>query len=433
MIKQLLNILIFLFCFNVFGQEKYSKKELTEDVQYFFNTIKEIHVNPYFYSKDIDSINDRIISGLPDQWDNDSFKHYLLIQTNNIWDTHTGLSDFYFAGKVTDSSSLIPNNFKIIDSDLFLIKDKKSYFVKSINNIPSKLILDRFYAYCKADMSSFIKNRFVEKYFSLMYNAEFGGFSRYDVCINNKDSYKIILQPIKYKDLYSPEKINKNFESFYFPRKSIAYLKISTFSGDRFDEFNLFLSRAFQQIDFLRIQTLIIDTRSNGGGSDNCVSALLDYIFDGNYNILYGFSMTKDDNGNIQNGSNTWVRKSKQEHIFNGKLILLQSAQTASAAMDLSSAIKTSSRGLIIGEPTLDPVYSFANAKYFVMPNTKISFRCAQGFYAMPGSNANVNIGVIPDLFYNFENDNLDLKEIMMIIKQAKEYYKGYFYFDYYK
>ncbi len=430
MIKTFLNVLIFLFCINVYGQEKYSKKELTEDIQYLFKTIKEGHIDPYFYSKDIDTICQSIISGLPNQMDKDSFQHYLTLQTSNLWDIHTGITNYYFVSKVSDSSKLIPNNFIIKDSSLLLVQGNKKLQVNNINGISSKLILDRFYKYTKADMSPIIKQRFVEKYFSLMFNAEFKGFSKFEICCG-QNAQIIALQPVRCSDLYKPFGSRKDFDSCYFQKYSLAYLIINTFEGNRLNDLNLFLASSFKKIDSLKIQSLIVDIRLNGGGSDNCANALLDYIFNGDYSILYGFNRTKDSNGNIQNGSYTWERKSKQEHVFNGKFLLLQSTQTASAAMDFSSAIKTSHRGLIVGEPTMDPVYSFANAKSFEMPNSKMGFRCAQGFYAMPGSNANVNSGVIPDLYYNFENDNINLEEMNKIIKLAKEYYKGYFYFDY--
>jgi hypothetical protein len=431
MIKTLLYALILIGYFNSFGQERYSKKELTEDVQYFFKTIKEVHVNPYFYSKDIDSISKNIIEYLPDQLDRDSFRHYLVTRTNNIWDTHTGLSDFYFGSVVSDSSNLIPNNFEIINNGLLFVHGKKSMQVISINKIPINLILDKFYKYCKADMSPIVKKRFVERYFSLLFNAEYGSYTEFEICVKNPNSQIIILKSIKYKDLFKPKKTAKDFESFYFQKYSIAYFIINTFDAEKSEELNSFLSNEIRSIDSLKIKVLVIDNRFNGGGSDNCVSVLLDYLYENNYTIMYGFNKSKDENGNIQNGSYTWERKNDQEIVFKGKLLILQSTETASAAMDFSSAIKTSHRGLIIGEPTTDPVYSFANAKNFIMPNTKIKFRSAQSFYAMPGSYDDVNYGVMPDLFYKFENDNLDLTEIRSLIKMAKDYYKGYFYFDY--
>ncbi len=71
--KYLFNLIMFVICFNSNGQKLYSKKELTEDIQYFFKTIKDVHIDAYFYSKDIDSINKMIINDLPEQLEKDSF------------------------------------------------------------------------------------------------------------------------------------------------------------------------------------------------------------------------------------------------------------------------------------------------------------------------------------------------------------------------
>ncbi len=121
----------------------------------------------------------------------------------------------------------------------------------------------------------------------------------------------------------------------------------------------------------------------------------MDYIYPDDYYFLYGYAMDKD---SIVEG-NEWLRNHEIESPYLGKVYVLQSYKTFSAAMDFSSAIKTSDRGIIIGEMTSDPAYSFSNATGFHLPNTGIWVSCAQGFYAMPSGNHNCNVGILPDVY----------------------------------
>jgi hypothetical protein len=433
MIKPLLIALNILFCINVYGQEKYSKKELIEDVQYFFNTIKKVHVNPYYHSDAVDSIKNQIIKSLPDSMDKDIFRKYLLIQTNNICDSHTGFESFFGNDVFSESNNFIPNVFQIFNGKLSIIHGKKLVNVDSINNISSKLILERFYKYCKADMSPIVRQRIIEKYFSLFYFSEFGNSSKFEISIRNATPEIIVLHFVNFKDLFKTKESNKDFIFYYFQKQDIAVLELNTFRKDKINDLSVFLLDAFRMIDSLGIKYLFVDNRYNNGGSDVCANELLDYLFDKDYKIIYGFSEVKDKGGEIRFGGNTWRRLKQRDYIFKGKLIVLQSVESTSAALDFSSAIKTSNRGLIIGEPTTESVYSYSESMSFNMPNTQFKFRCAQGLYSMPGSNDDVNYGVIPDLYYRFTNDKIDVKEFTELLKMSKKYYLGYFYFDYFK
>lgn len=164
-------------------------------------------------------------------------------------------------------------------------------------------------------------------------------------------------------------------------------------------------------------------------GSDDLVNSLLDYLFTGDYKVMFGYVKRKDREYGLD-----WTRKNLPQHRFDGNVIVLQSHKTASAALDFSSAIKTSERGLIIGKETRDPAYSFSNSRSFQMPNSKIPFSCATGFFAMPGASYDGKNGIIPDIIYNVEQlGTLNAERINSLYKMATYKCRMYFEKEYFK
>ena len=90
--------LIFIFLF--FGicdysvSQTFSVQELTEDIDFVFQKVESIHVNPYFkYSKEfIDSCKNEMIQSLIPM-DTTEFNFWILPKVNLLFDSHTQIQN----------------------------------------------------------------------------------------------------------------------------------------------------------------------------------------------------------------------------------------------------------------------------------------------------------------------------------------------------
>lgn len=409
-----------------------SNKEVLEDIDSFFDTIRNTHPDPYYYSskKAFDSIQSYIKNNLQDSVTPQMIKQLLEYHTNNIFDAHTGITHYsYSLYSIPDENFVFPYDVSIKRNKL-IVKDSSVNIgpIAKVNGKDVSKIILKMKRLLKADFPASVKHNYMEKYFTTFYHSLYGSSSTFKLSSKNKT---VTIEGIKAKKIME-SKTSENYKNFDFnsyPDAGVGLLTIKTFSYDYRDKFEKFILKSFDSISESEIENLIIDLRENGGGSDRIVNNLLDHLFINDYKILYGY-VKKDD---YQYGLN-WTRGPYSKNIYKGNLIILQSNETGSAAKSFCSAIKTSERGLIIGQETRDPAFSFSNSKCFELPNSKVSYCCARGFYAMPGSTYSGNNGIIPDIFYDVQKlEKLGLNELKFLIDKAKEDYKAYFNKQYFR
>lgn len=403
-----------------------SHKEALEDIDSFFDTISNTHPDPYYYSskKEFDSIQSYIKNNLKDSISPQMIKKLLEYHTNNILDAHTGITHYsYSLYSIPDENFVFPYDVRI-KRNKFIVKDSAVNLgpLTKINGRNVSKIILKMKRLLKADFSTRVKQNYMEKYFTTFYHSLYGSSSTFKLSSQNKT---VTIEGIKAKKIIESETTEKyrNFDFNTYPDARVCLLTINTFGYDYRDKFEKFLLKAFASISESGINDLIIDLRENSGGSDRIVNILLDQLFINDYKILYGY-IKKDD---YQYGHN-WIRESYPKNIYKGNVMILQSNETGSAAKSFCSAIKTSERGLIIGQETRDPAFSFSNSECFELPNSRVSYCCATGFYAMPGSTYSGNNGIIPDIFYDVQElGKLGLNELKFLRDKAKEDYKAYF------
>ena len=412
-----------------------SKEQAIEDIQFYFDTIRNVHPFPFYYSSEnlFDSILYDIKTKLPDSLSANDFFKLLEYNTNSIFDGHTGIPYYsYSLNTIPQNSSLFPLEI-FLEREKIYFKDKKlSKEILKINGVESCRIIREMTKLLKADFPISVRKNYIEEYFKEFYFSLYGSHENFTInYIDMKQPKTKNLKGILKQNIIKENETQENNDSFVldvFREDSIALMTVNTFSYENKDHFEHFLQRSFDTIAKLKISTLFIDIRGNGGGSDILVNTLLDYIFIGDYKIMFGYVKRKGKEYGLD-----WTRKSLPQNIFTGNVIVLQSNQTASAAMDFSSAIKTSERGLIIGMETRDPAYSFSNSRSFMMPNSKLPFSCATGFFAMPGASFSGKNGIVPDIIYDVEKIGvINTQSIKNLYKMAIEKCKMYFEKEYF-
>jgi len=389
-------------------------QELKTDVDFFFSELEKQHPNLYYYyPKDsILQAKETIIREIVAPMSRDDFAKLVELNSNRFFDGHTGLKWYFGWGGtgsleiISDTAFLFPPKKIRIDRGILYAEDG-TFKILSINGRQVDEIIATMRNILESGKHNYIKDCTIEDNFSTYYCLLFGSSKQFELTVEQDG--KIAneeWQGVAKKDILDA---NNNTVSHFdlIIKNNIALLTVNTFDGMLFEEFHTFLDSSITQIKQANVEFLFIDVSENGGGSDRNVTLLLDYLYPADYYFLYGYAETES---GTKGGE--WERQNEVDAPYLEKLFILQSYKTFSASMDFSSAIKTSNRGIVIGEMTGDPAYSFSNIKkQNIMPNTGMYFTCASGFYAMPSGSHNCKLGILPDVYCHRKDLNAFKKD----------------------
>jgi len=137
------------------------------------------------------------------------------------------------------------------------------------------------------------------------------------------------------------------------------------------DEYNVALSKFFDEIFDKNIQNIIVDLRGNGGGNSYVANEFLTYIDTDYYNswqydIRYGWL--------LKQYRQTMRENNKKPQVFGGDIYILTDVKTYSAAMDFAMFVGDNNLGFIVGEASGNLPDSYGDLLYFQTPNAKLLF-----------------------------------------------------------
>ena len=319
---------------------------------------------------------------------------------------------------------------------LFLLQIPKGSIINSINGVSSEKIIAEIKNQISYETNAFFNTRFKDLFSSLLY-------CKFDFKENFKVEYlfdsKLKTVLIK-NESFKINSNNSQKEEFSFSiNDNFAFLTINSFGVSNEDEYFLFLKKSFEKIKKEGIEKLIIDVRLNDGGNSVLGDSLLAYIskvpFKQYGTTFYKYSkiekelnirMNKDDTafiGKLNKMPNGFIEKRQggelikplgSEKQFNGKVYLLISNFTFSAAADFAWAFKHYKLGKIVGQETGGLGVCFGDGVQFILPNSKISGQSScQKFYNIGASDNDFN-GVVPDII---TEENEELGAIVNLLK----------------
>ncbi len=192
--------------------------------------------------------------------------------------------------------------------------------------------------------------------------------------------------------------------SFRMLPGNIAYVALNEFEDDmdatEWDKHWPEISKA---------QGVILDIRENGGGSDSIGSHVLATLIDkpapASLSRSTRWIATYRAWGNLETPLRfpvNMVNPDKARH-FDGKVVLLTSAQTFSAGEDMAVAFKESKRGVIVGEPTGG---STGQPLSFDLPGGGTARICTKHDSFADGTEF-VGVGVQPDIPVHLSKANI--------------------------
>lgn len=421
---------------NLEGREEYQ-----EDVRYFFQTLRELHPDPYVrISKDSFDLLETEILEKCNKMRSVRDLNIALMRCNQYFDGHTICRAF------PDFLMLMPAlNFPIEVRNDSIYWQPSGELVVSLDTFASARYLEEVKKMVSYDLFPENKNRIYANY--------------YFFCLLNH------FQPPRYIDLYSFEtqtirrqvfnrnnpvldadKRSEDYGFRYFPEDSIAVFQYNTSMMKDFKQFQDTLWLFFDTIEKLYVKYLFIDVRKNGGGSDlvhqpiyehlqfkaKSIGHELDWTSRGKRRTLKNLLNSPYAEGQkrqvckeiiqtywnadkiIKKGSFSWDGHGG----YDKDVFILQGINTFSAAYDFCWVMRLAVPNCLLVGMTVgqcNPI--FGNMVSMQLPNTKIPFTvaCSRSLYKYDLFQENGFLK--PDIPYSFRyEDTVLLDELKQII-----------------
>ena len=394
----------------------YSPKELRKDLKVLRDVLEESHHGLYMYTpkEKFDAVFDSLQNALTDSMsDTDFYRLVTLTLTEKIQCGHTGIAPPH--GKLT---KLIPMDIFVVDNEIYINRiydsinfSKRIYKLKSINGIDVKSIFKTLRKGIPADGNNVnFKDRIMEVDFPMYFTQ----------LIEEADTYKIQLTEMNYtKDTtffvtaFNWDELNKERLKYSIKRENklelkiidslkTAYLKIGSFEGWRLEQqgfdYDRYISHAFDSIQKLSIENLIVDIRWNMGGDTDKGAKLLSYLYDKQFQFYYKVTASSNHYKNLKYTDKDWKWNfdighdhkkndigeydvlgmdninNPQPEVFNGTVYFLINGCSHSTASSVPALAQYLKIGQLIGEAPSGayPGYNGGNWIGLTLPNTKV-------------------------------------------------------------
>jgi hypothetical protein len=442
-----------------FAEQKYSPEKLKKDFTIFRGALEESHPSLYWFTpKDsMDKVFDETYRTLKDSMTEREFRTALIRVVANIRCGHTSVSYSKKYSRYLDTADLklFPLAFKVWKDTLAVTANlhkndsvlTRGVTVTAINNYPAKFLIDTFFNYITTDgYSTTGKYQTLSSYgtFGVLYKNLFGLTDSFR--INYVDHrgfsgettvpvFKPAPDSLDKTDSLKPEKYTpkerRNIRSYSSRNIQVdttlksAYMSVNTFA--RGNGLRRFFRYAFKNIDRLKLQHLVIDVRSNGGGDAGNSTILTQYLTDHPFVIadsLYAIKRSSRYRDYIPMQPLYWLAttiitrkkadgkfhfgyferhtfKPKKRHHYKGNVYILTGGNSFSATTLFAQELKGQPNVKIIGEETGGGGYG--NTAWIipdlVLPNTKLRLGIPKFRFIMEKGLINEGRGVIPDIY----------------------------------
>lgn len=273
----------------------------------------------------------------------------------------------------------------ILDTDMAYSKAKVGWIIEKVDGIPVQ-------QYIRENISPYLNYSTSQDSIARIYRYELlKGAVNSTVTIGFRDEKnKALVQSFKRNSSYADE----NPVKFTVLKNNIGYLILKSFESNRVVEIFDSLFSSISKTD-----GLIIDIRSNGGGSSNygyeILGRLTDKPFLTSMNITRSYQPSSRAWGNepIKIDISKWDWKPYKPHPYLKPVVLLTGPSTYSAAEDFTVAFRSAKRGLQIGSTTGG---STGQPLEYNLPGGGLGFVCSKRD-VQPGGEEFVGKGIRPD------------------------------------
>ncbi|RCR66898.1 S41 family peptidase [Larkinella punicea] len=230
-----------------------------------------------------------------------------------------------------------------------------------------------------------------------------------------------------------------------------AMLIINSFGYDHYGSYH---REVFETLEKLKVQDLVIDLRQNTGGNAEIGSDLMSYLMKSDFRqvdraesrvrrpnscsyfdrkekrlLRQNFRYMKSDGGRYQFGkSNVGWNKPASDHRFSGKVYILTSGRTFSAASIFTASLKAQRPVTIIGQETGggEAGCNGGIIQTLTLPETRLRVRFPVFWIATASRNPDQGRGVMPDYPIDYtvtdriKQRDRDLEKALELIQDGK-------------
>jgi hypothetical protein len=393
-----------------------TKAEALEDLEYIMNRFKERHPAcikgiPEAVSKkyqiEKDNITDKV--SVLKLWQTAS--RILAIMK----DGHTGVN-YYSIEYYT-----LPMTFSFSKGILTCTNGKyKSYTVTRINKLSPSELYRNFTSQFSFEIESYAEYYFAEYIVSNTFLEFIGVDTSSDIEFSFTAGGKEETAFYSFKKLnlyYSAEDLFVTFDIDTKNSIGVFTLKQCKFNEKYRDTLKAF----FKDVKKHRIQSIVVDLRNNSGGNSMVCDEFIRYLdldldkYHSTYTFVrFGPLLKKYKNEFLTN-------KQYKDLLFNGRVYVLTSTSTFSAAMNFASILSDNKIGVVVGEIPGNMPSSYGNILEFQTPNSKLCFTISSKFFIRADESKRY-LPLIPD--YNVSAETA-LDKVEELCRRRNWFYKN--------
>ena len=405
--------------------------KLKEDLDFLFKTIEEVHPNMYAYTskEEFAPRREKLYSQINRPMSSKEFFKLVAPVIASLKSFHTIILPFReeYDKYSKSTGRVFPLELNWDNSKVTLAKNYSSVLLPlggEILTINGQRASEIFAAFSRlfASENKSINPSLVEHPVNLrsLLLLEYGPVQSWHLTIKAKDgetnSYTIrslALEEFKTDQWAATAENKKHYR--YIPEYDTGIIEFYKWKDH--EKLTQFLDKTFKNIYEKQVSNLIIDIRSNTGGSDQCFHSLLEYLTAEPYKLYDRIEMTicpqaYERIGSLRRGFPDKFTNKKEGDIvtlelpdqrpsdnpfrFTGRIFLLVGRQSFSASTVFASVAKHYKIATLIGDETGDPTTLYADSIDFTLPNSGLEAFVASKLLVCPGSK-NDGRGVIPD------------------------------------
>jgi hypothetical protein len=364
-----------------------SVEEMLEDVDFYYNTMKQNHPNLYeWYPKAkfdelYRDIKEKCLKGPLNSLD----FHYLMLGFNHMTDSHSQISWWNStAENGFPAVSFLEENIIYNDSKILTIGGvSTNEILKEVDRRTSWEMHPKEQILWKNSMLSVLlkyKYKMLPPYICELLTGD-GKISVKKIDAVSYGDMEKTAYPDYYYYYFMKQEVHKDkLQSRFFDADSIAvlyYNSSSVYKKEECEDFAHKIELFFDTVKIKRSKHLFIDVSANGGGSDETHEYLLPYL---KYDAVQmeGIVLFCDSNKFIRETLS--INYTEKETGFEGDVYIIMGLNTFSAAFDFCLAARIANIGVLAGETSGQRWPFTGNVRSGVLPNTGIKFRYGTKF-----------------------------------------------------
>jgi len=409
--------------------------KLKEDLDFLFQTIKEVHPNMYAYTskQDFSKLRDQLYNQISKPVTRLEFYKAVAPVVASLKNGHTlmqppngafaeylreggkifPLEIHWDANRVILKSCICPNDLPL-GAEILTIdgQNASQFFVKAARYFPTENkaynlgILEREKT---LQMSIWLEKGEVP---SLRLHIKSFDGSVDDYVVKSLNEKEIETEITANKAKYAAVSSKKPDYSYrYLSEHNTGLIEFNLFTD--LERFKAFLEETFRQLKEQNVPNLIIDIRNNPGGNSTLGDEFLQYLTDKPFQQFEKYELKISQQwrsrcksvgeevipgpiGSIKSFECGFIHPRDNPLRFGGNVFLLVGPKTGSSASSFASAVKHFRIGTLIGQETGETTVCYGDLVYGTLPHTKLGFSVACKRFVDAGGKEDGR-GIIPD------------------------------------